>query len=478
MHNSTSTVYVGDLHPQVLESDLFKLFSDLGDVVAIRVVRGPTHTTSCYAYINFQTQEAADLAVQKLNHTTLHNRQIRVMHYNKARKDYNIIVTNLAPEVDNKILYDTFSVFGDIISCKVATDANNKTKGYGFVSYKTKTAAKKAITLAHQSNMKGTNIKVTKHLKQSERESKKPELQETFTNVYVKNFTFNEEELTDIMKRFGEITSIHFPKKSNGELKGVLFCNYTENQSALNAIASLHGLNIEDIKKKYEIESEAEDCAEPFYCQRAQSKTEREEEIRKMIQKMSVEGQNYKRNLYVTNIPDMYTEKEIKTLFENIGGGKITSFALKKDTNTAKQFCYVCFQNPNDAYTVYEKGSDLFLNGLKLNVTFFKNKIEREQEKESNAIVYKNNVDYKKSIDKKQLGGDLYNLVLSMAEMFKDDWMEAGAKDEYEFAERITKALLEKPSAEVKNMMGLGNVLIQNISEMMHDEKIWKNKCN
>ena len=62
-----------------------------------------------------------------LNYSTIKGRCCRIMWSHRdpnLRKtgNGNVFVKNLDKNVDNKALYDTFSLFGNILSCKVATE--------------------------------------------------------------------------------------------------------------------------------------------------------------------------------------------------------------------------------------------------------------------------------------------------------------------------------------------------------------------
>ncbi|CAA0819607.1 Polyadenylate-binding protein 2 [Striga hermonthica] len=134
----STSLYVGDLDVSVTDSQLYDLFNQVGQVVSVRVCRDlSTRRSLGYGYVNYSNPQDATRAIELLNFTPLNNKTIRVMFSHRdpsVRKSgtANIFIKNLDKSIDNKSLHDTFSSFGNILSCKIATDPNGQSKGYGF----------------------------------------------------------------------------------------------------------------------------------------------------------------------------------------------------------------------------------------------------------------------------------------------------------------------------------------------------------
>jgi polyadenylate-binding protein len=63
-----------------------------------------------------------------------------------------------------KALHDTFAAFGNVLSCKVATDERGRSKGYGFVHYDTAEAAETAIKAVNGMLLNDRKVYVGHHI--------------------------------------------------------------------------------------------------------------------------------------------------------------------------------------------------------------------------------------------------------------------------------------------------------------------------
>ncbi|KAF2979374.1 hypothetical protein EK904_005615 [Melospiza melodia maxima] len=206
-----ASLYVGDLHPDVTEAMLYEKFSPAGPIMSIRVCRDvATRRSLGYAYINFQQPVDAERALDTMNFEVIKGRPIRIMWSQRdpgLRKSGvgNIFIKNLDDSIDNKALYDTFSTFGNILSCKVVCDENGS-RGYGFVHFETHEAATRAIETMNGMLLNDRKVFVGHFKSRKEREAEVGARAIEFTNVYIKNFgdDMDDDRLREIFSKFGE----------------------------------------------------------------------------------------------------------------------------------------------------------------------------------------------------------------------------------------------------------------------------------
>mmetsp|Transcript_45384 Transcript_45384/g.114240 ORF Transcript_45384/g.114240 Transcript_45384/m.114240 type:complete len:405 (-) Transcript_45384:1965-3179(-) len=263
----SASLYVGDLHPEVTEGQLFEVFNVIGPVASIRVCRDAiTRRSLGYAYVNYHNVADAERALDTLNNTPIKGRVCRIMWSQRdpsVRKSGvgNVFIKNLDKSIDHRGLYDTFSAFGNILSCKVVMDDSNQSKGYGFVHFETQEQADKAINRVNEMVLNGKQVFVGPFIPKKERmrsgDSNK------FTNVFVKNLdeTMSESELNDMFSAFGVLKNCVIMKDENGKSKGFGFVNFENFEDAKKAVDDL---NDKEVKGKKVFCARAQKTFLPF----------------------------------------------------------------------------------------------------------------------------------------------------------------------------------------------------------------------
>lgn len=108
-------------------------------------------TSPGYGFVEFLSEEDADYAIKIMNMIKLYGKPIRVNKASAHNKNLdvgaNIFIGNLDPEIDEKLLYDTFSAFGVILQTpKIMRDPDTgNSKGYAFINFASFDASDAAI---------------------------------------------------------------------------------------------------------------------------------------------------------------------------------------------------------------------------------------------------------------------------------------------------------------------------------------------
>merc|ERR1712156_104559 len=265
----------------------------------------------------------------------------------------NVFIKNLDKSIDNKAMYDTFSAFGNILSCKVAQDGDGASKGYGFVHFETEEAAMNAIQKVNGMLLNEKKVFVGRFVPRKEREKELGEKAKKFTNVYIKNFgdDLTDDKLKEMFNKFGKITSYKVVRDDKvnssgdgevgdvmaddaGKTKGFGFVSFEDSESAEKAVDELNGQEI---------------AGKTLYVGRAQKKAERQAELKKKFEQLKLERLNRYQgvNLYVKNLDDTIDDDKLRQEFAPFG--TITSAKVMSEEGRSKGFGFVCFSSPEEA---------------------------------------------------------------------------------------------------------------------------------
>ncbi|THU61428.1 hypothetical protein C4D60_Mb07t23170 [Musa balbisiana] len=365
----STSLYVGDLDLGVTDAQLYDIFSQIGQVVSVRVCRDiNTRRSLGYAYVNYNDPADAARAIEVLNFTPLNGKTIRIMISNRdpsTRRSgtANIFIKNLDKSIDNKALYDTFSAFGNILSCKVATDASGASKGYGFVQFEQEEAAQNAIEKLNGMLLNDKKVFVGPFVRKQERENAAGNTK--FNNVFVKNLSesMTEDTLQEVFGEFGKITSCIVMREGDGKSKCFGFVNFENPDDAALAVQELDGKKFDD---------------KEWYVGKAQKKSEREQELKERFEQSKQEATEKSQgvNLYLKNLDDSIGDDNLRELFS--GFGAIASCKIMRDKNGAsKGSGFVAFQSSEDASRALSEMNGKMIGNKPLYVALAQRKEDR-----------------------------------------------------------------------------------------------------
>ncbi|XP_072066088.1 polyadenylate-binding protein 7-like isoform X2 [Arachis hypogaea] len=255
-------VFVKNLAESIDNAGLHDLFQKFGNILSSKVVMSEDGKSKGYGFVQFESEESANAAIEKLNGITVKDKQIYVGNFVKKSerilpdpeaKYTNIYIKNLDSDITEELLQKKFSSFGKIMSLAIAKDANGMSKGFAFVNYDNPEEAKQAMEAMNGSQFGSKILYVARAQKKAEREQilhhlfeekrKEHILKYKGSNIYVKNIndSVTDDQLREHFSACGTITSAKVMQDEKGVSKGFGFVCFSTPEEAHKAVNTFHG---------------------------------------------------------------------------------------------------------------------------------------------------------------------------------------------------------------------------------------------
>jgi polyadenylate-binding protein len=244
-------IFIKNLNKNIDHKSLFDTFITFGNILSSKISTDENGNSKGYGFVQFETQEMADRAIEKVNGMLLMSKQVFVGKFipkkerikSKENQDFtNVFVKNLPEDTELQALNDLFKDFGTITSSAINT--HDKLK-FGFVAFANPADAKRAVTEMNGKTVGGLQIYVGRAQKKAERQAElrykfQHELATKYqgVNLYIKNLS---DEVTDArlkqeFSQFGTITSAEVMKDEKGNSKGFGFVCFSAPEEATRAL--------------------------------------------------------------------------------------------------------------------------------------------------------------------------------------------------------------------------------------------------
>ncbi|XP_048636329.1 polyadenylate-binding protein RBP47A-like [Brassica napus] len=268
--DDVKTLWIGDLLHWMDETYLHTCFSHTNQVSSVKVIRNKqTCQSEGYGFVEFLSRSAAEEVLQSYSGVTMPNAEqpfrLNWASFSTGEKrasengpDLSIFVGDLAPDVTDTVLLETFAAYQSVKGAKVVIDSNTgRSKGYGFVRFGDENERSKALTEMNGAFCSSRQMRVG--VATPKRAAAYGQLngsqaltlagghggngsmvdgESNNSTIFVGGLDADvtEEDLMQRFSQFGEVVSVKIPVG-----KGCGFVQFGNRQSAEEAIGSLNG---------------------------------------------------------------------------------------------------------------------------------------------------------------------------------------------------------------------------------------------
>eukprot|EP01065_Artemidia_motanka_P010756 TRINITY_DN1575_c0_g1_i1.p1 TRINITY_DN1575_c0_g1~~TRINITY_DN1575_c0_g1_i1.p1 ORF type:complete len:711 (+),score=221.43 TRINITY_DN1575_c0_g1_i1:192-2324(+) len=292
-----ANLYVSGLPKHLTQKDFAKLFEAVGPVLSCRIGDEKNESLG-YGYVQFEREEDAKMAIEKVNGNFVDGCQLTVQVYRPHKptrqRFTNLYIKNLRPGLTSDHLHERFGKFGAVTSVNLKEDP--KSRPFAFVNFRDHDAADRCIAEWHAQVV--------------------DDLSDPGQQLYVQRAQTKKERDQELAYQFRKQAELEqgFLRTDSGGMPPQVMPSYEMMQPMMHPM--MHQMPP------------------------PQAFSQAPEQQRQPRPNVS--------NLYVKNLDESVTEADLKSLFE--GYGQVSSAVIMRDAGgDPRGFGFVSFANPDCA---------------------------------------------------------------------------------------------------------------------------------
>eukprot|EP01133_Synstelium_polycarpum_P008392 gene8392-9872_t len=238
-------VFVGGVGKTVTEEDLFNVFSIVGQVRQVRLMKDKSSGESKgYAFVSFNDKSLCQVAVEKISNKELKGKCLRVKFSENRRK---IFIGNLPKELSKDQLLSVLNKHSEgVTAVDFLTDPDNSTRnrGFAFIEYSDHYLAEKARKEFSSPSFMIGNSSVTVNWADPVQEPDEG-IMRNVKVLYIRNLPEHrsEDELKSLFAAYGTVEKVIVPVNLPGQQRRDFGFIHFEDRDAAEDALRRHSIN-------------------------------------------------------------------------------------------------------------------------------------------------------------------------------------------------------------------------------------------
>ncbi|KAI9577442.1 polyadenylate-binding protein [Glossina fuscipes] len=171
-------IYIKNLERSIDNKAVYDTFSAFGNILNCNVAKDEHGNSRGYGFVQFDSEEAARAAIEKVNGILCNSQKVHVVKYiprrdreqEKATQFRNLYVKNFNEDFSEQNMKEMFEPYGRITSHKIMTDEEGRSKRFGFVAFENPQSALAAVIALNGKQLGDKYLYVARALSKIERQ--------------------------------------------------------------------------------------------------------------------------------------------------------------------------------------------------------------------------------------------------------------------------------------------------------------------